>query len=68
MSEEYSSESGIEDTEDVGVEEEYTGPILPGGHRFDKTLVCVRYPGNVVNHEKAIETLGGIAEISEVFA
>lgn len=48
--------------EDAG----YTGPILPGGHRFDKKLICIRYPGNVVNADKAVETLGGIGAISTV--
>ena len=45
-------------------DEEYTGPILPGGHRFDKKFLCVKYPGVVVNAEKAIETLGGLGGIS----
>ncbi|XP_011874303.1 PREDICTED: general transcription factor 3C polypeptide 5 [Vollenhovia emeryi] len=39
------------------------GPVI-SGHRFDKKLVCVKYPGNVVNVDKAIETLGGISSIS----
>lgn len=43
----------------------YTGPII-SGHRFDKKLVCVKYPGNVLNVDKAIETLGGISSISTV--
>lgn len=30
------------------------------------TLVCVTYPGNVVNEEKAIENLGGLGKMSEV--
>ncbi|XP_032669040.1 general transcription factor 3C polypeptide 5 isoform X2 [Odontomachus brunneus] len=41
----------------------YSGPII-SGHRFDKKLVCVKYPGNVMNVDKAIETLGGISSIS----
>ncbi|XP_012278191.1 general transcription factor 3C polypeptide 5 [Orussus abietinus] len=45
-------------------EKEYVGPILPGGHRFDKKFLCIKYPGNVENPEKAIETLGGITTIS----
>ncbi|KAH0946082.1 hypothetical protein HN011_007029 [Eciton burchellii] len=40
-----------------------TGPVI-SGHRFDKKLICVKYPGNVVNVDKAIETLGGISAIS----
>ncbi|XP_017878673.1 general transcription factor 3C polypeptide 5 isoform X2 [Ceratina calcarata] len=43
---------------------EYIGPILPGDHRFDKKLICVKYPGNVINPDKAVETLGGIKSIS----
>lgn len=45
-------------------EHEYIGPVLPGGHRFDRKFVCIKYPGNVVNPDKAIETLGGIGSIS----
>ncbi|XP_014472456.1 PREDICTED: general transcription factor 3C polypeptide 5 isoform X2 [Dinoponera quadriceps] len=41
----------------------YTGPII-SGHQFDKKLVCVKYPGNVINVDKAVETLGGISSIS----
>lgn len=47
-------------------ENEYTGPVLPGGHRFDRKFICVKYPGNVINSDKAIETLGGIGNISTV--
>lgn len=43
---------------------EYIGPVLPGGHRFDKKFICVKYPGNVINPDQAIETLGGIQNIS----
>ncbi|XP_077268995.1 LOW QUALITY PROTEIN: general transcription factor IIIC subunit l(2)37Cd [Temnothorax americanus] len=39
------------------------GPVI-SGHRFDKKLICIKYPGNVVNVDKAIETLGGISAIS----
>lgn len=42
------------------------GPILPGGHRFDKKFICVKYPGNVINPDRAIETLGGLQSISTV--
>lgn len=42
-----------------------TGPII-SGHKFDKKLICIKYPGNVVNVDKAIETLGGISSISMV--
>ncbi|XP_046410885.1 general transcription factor 3C polypeptide 5 isoform X1 [Neodiprion fabricii] len=42
----------------------YVGPVLPGGHRFDRKFICIKYPGNVINPEKAIETLGGLASIS----
>ncbi|XP_066599011.1 general transcription factor 3C polypeptide 5 isoform X2 [Prorops nasuta] len=35
-----------------------------GGHRFDRTFICVKYPGNVINPDKAIETLGGLGAIS----
>ncbi|XP_076221221.1 general transcription factor IIIC subunit l(2)37Cd isoform X2 [Nomia melanderi] len=45
-------------------EDDYIGPVLPGGHRFDKKFICIRYPGNVVNPDRAIETLGGIGAIS----
>ncbi|KAK9305917.1 hypothetical protein QLX08_003275 [Tetragonisca angustula] len=45
-------------------EDEYVGPVLPGGHRFDRKFICVKYPGNVINPDKAIETLGGIQSIS----
>lgn len=45
-------------------ENEYVGPVLPGGHRFDRKFICVKYPGNVINPDKAIETLGGIQSIS----
>ncbi|KAG7210682.1 hypothetical protein KM043_012186 [Ampulex compressa] len=38
---------------------------VSGGHRFDKKLVCIKYPGNVINYDKAIETLGGIGAISK---
>ncbi|XP_011059580.1 PREDICTED: general transcription factor 3C polypeptide 5 isoform X1 [Acromyrmex echinatior] len=41
----------------------YAGPII-SGHRFDKKLICIKYPGNIVNVDKAIETLGGISSIS----
>ncbi|KAK0088056.1 hypothetical protein PV326_004954 [Microctonus aethiopoides] len=44
--------------------DEDRGPILPGGHHFDKKFICIRYPGNVVNPDKAIETLGGLTSIS----
>lgn len=47
-------------------EDEYVGPVLPGGHRFDRKFICVKYPGNVINPDKAIETLGGIQSISTV--
>lgn len=46
--------------------DDFVGIVLPGGHKFNKKLVCVRYPGNVVNADKAVETLGGLREISEV--
>lgn len=42
------------------------GPVLPGGHRFDRKFISVKYPGNVINPDKAIETLGGIQSISTV--
>ncbi|XP_012530118.2 general transcription factor 3C polypeptide 5 isoform X2 [Monomorium pharaonis] len=41
----------------------YAGPII-SGHRLDRKLICVKYPGNVINVDKAIETLGGISSIS----
>lgn len=37
---------------------------MPGGHRFDKKLLCVRYPGVVENTDRAIETLGGLGAMS----
>ncbi|XP_043497307.1 general transcription factor 3C polypeptide 5 [Polistes fuscatus] len=43
---------------------EYIGPVLPGGHRLDRKFTCIKYPGNVVNPDKAIKTLGGIEAIS----
>ncbi|KAL6254602.1 hypothetical protein P5V15_014652 [Pogonomyrmex californicus] len=42
----------------------YTRPIPE--HRFDKKLICIKYPGNVVNIDRAIETLGGISSISMI--
>lgn len=45
-------------------ENEYIGPVLPDGHRFDRKFTCIKYPGNVVNPDKAIKTLGGIEAIS----
>ncbi|XP_015182271.1 PREDICTED: general transcription factor 3C polypeptide 5 [Polistes dominula] len=45
-------------------ENEYIGPVLPDGHRFDRKFTCIKYPGNVVNPDKAIKTLGGIESIS----
>lgn len=44
----------------------YAGPVI-SGHRFDKKLIYIKYPGNVVNVDKAIETLGGISAISMVW-
>ncbi|XP_011698841.1 PREDICTED: general transcription factor 3C polypeptide 5 isoform X2 [Wasmannia auropunctata] len=41
----------------------YAGPVI-SGHRVNKKLICIKYPGNVVNVDKAIETLGGISSIS----
>lgn len=55
-----------DEDQDENFEEEYVGPILPGGHRFDRKLICIKYPGNVINEEKAIETLGGLTAISTV--
>lgn len=31
-----------------------------------KELICVEYPGRVLNPDRAIQTLGGINQISEV--
>ncbi|XP_076625514.1 general transcription factor IIIC subunit l(2)37Cd [Colletes latitarsis] len=52
----------LEDNQDVDKqqENEYIGPVLPGGHRFDRKFVAIKYPGNVINPDKAINTLGGI--------
>ncbi|KAF7990553.1 hypothetical protein HCN44_000358 [Aphidius gifuensis] len=47
-------------------ESKYPSPTSPNGHRFDKKFVCIRYPGNVINPDKAVETLGGLAAISTV--
>ncbi|XP_012262747.2 general transcription factor 3C polypeptide 5 [Athalia rosae] len=52
------------DDDNYPEEREYIGPVLPGGHRFDRKFVCIKYPGNVINTEKAIETLGGLTSIS----
>lgn len=46
--------------------DEFIGSVLPGGHKFNKKLVCIKYPANVVNPEKAVETLGGLPDISSV--
>ncbi|KZC07299.1 General transcription factor 3C polypeptide 5, partial [Dufourea novaeangliae] len=56
------------DEEEIDEEQnnDYIGPVLPGGHRFDKKFICIKYPGNVVHPEKAMETLGGIGAISTV--
>ncbi|XP_033327286.2 general transcription factor IIIC subunit l(2)37Cd [Megalopta genalis] len=53
-----------EDKEDEQCRNDYIGPVLPGGHRFDKKFICIKYPGNVVNPERAIQTLGGMSVIS----
>ncbi|XP_074098001.1 general transcription factor IIIC subunit l(2)37Cd [Cotesia typhae] len=45
-------------------EEEVIGPVLPGGHRLDEKFYCIKYPGKVINSEKAIESLGGLGSIS----
>ncbi|GAB1862390.1 General transcription factor 3C polypeptide 5 [Camponotus japonicus] len=44
-------------------DDQYAGLVI-SGHKFDKKLICINYPGNVVNVDKAIETLGGISSIS----
>lgn len=44
---------------------EFTGVVLPGGHRFDRKLICIKYPGNVINPDNAIKTLGGLNGISK---
>ncbi|XP_053676472.1 general transcription factor 3C polypeptide 5 [Anopheles nili] len=36
-------------------------------HRFDRDLICIEYPGVVLNPERMIESLGGIREISTTF-
>ncbi|XP_054016559.1 general transcription factor 3C polypeptide 5 [Hylaeus anthracinus] len=56
--------NNIFEKDEVEQHEEYIGPVLPGGHRFDRTFISIMYPGNVVNSDKAIETLGGISSIS----
>ncbi|CAK9799769.1 General transcription factor 3C polypeptide 5 [Anthophora quadrimaculata] len=61
------NDENVKDNEneiDEHQENEHVGPILPGGHRFDRKFICVKYPGNVINSDKAIETLGGIQNIS----
>ena len=45
-------------------ENEYIGPVLPGGHRFDRKFLCIKYPGNIINADKAIQTLGGLGSIT----
>ncbi|XP_076762413.1 general transcription factor IIIC subunit l(2)37Cd [Xylocopa sonorina] len=42
----------------------YAEPELTGELKFERKFICVKYPGNVVNPDKAIETLGGIQTIS----
>ncbi|KAF7417727.1 hypothetical protein HZH68_000380 [Vespula germanica] len=54
------NQGGIEEQE----ESECIGPVLPEGHRFDRKFICIKYPGNVINPDKAIKTLGGINAIS----
>lgn len=44
---------------------EYPGDD-PTAHNIEKLLVCIDYPGKVVNPDKAIETLGGLEEVSKV--
>uniref|UniRef100_A0A336K515 CSON001519 protein n=2 Tax=Culicoides sonorensis TaxID=179676 RepID=A0A336K515_CULSO len=39
----------------------------PCSHNMERVLVCVDYPGKVLNPEKAIETLGGSEEVSKAF-
>lgn len=51
-----------------GRENEYIGPVLPGGHRFDRKFLCIKYPGNVINADKAIQTLGGLGSITTVLS
>ncbi|XP_072749433.1 general transcription factor 3C polypeptide 5 [Anoplolepis gracilipes] len=53
-------ENNIQTNEQDG---QYTGPVI-SGHNFDKKLICIKYPGNIVNVDKAIETLGGVSSIS----
>ncbi|XP_063985821.1 general transcription factor 3C polypeptide 5 [Diachasmimorpha longicaudata] len=45
-------------------EEESEETVYPGGHRLNKKFICIRYPGNVINADKAVETLGGISAVS----
>ncbi|KAK2577020.1 hypothetical protein KPH14_011980 [Odynerus spinipes] len=45
-------------------ESEVAGSGLVEGHRFDRTFICIKYPGNVINANKAINTLGGLGAIS----
>lgn len=45
-------------------ENESVGPVLPEGHRFDRKFICIKYPGNVINPDNAIRTLGGLGAIS----
>lgn len=54
------NQGGLDELE----KDDYIGPVLPGGHRFDRKFICIKYPGNVVNPERAIATLGGISSIS----
>ncbi|KOC65841.1 General transcription factor 3C polypeptide 5 [Habropoda laboriosa] len=64
---ETNDDENVKDNEneiDEHQENEHIGPVLPGGHRFDRKFICVKYPGNVINPDKAIETLGGIQNIS----
>uniref|UniRef100_A0A2M4BMD3 Putative rna polymerase iii transcription factor tfiiic subunit n=1 Tax=Anopheles marajoara TaxID=58244 RepID=A0A2M4BMD3_9DIPT len=37
-------------------------------HRLDKDLICIEYPGAVVNSDRMIHSLGGLREISTTFA
>uniref|UniRef100_A0A0C9QR49 GTF3C5_0 protein n=1 Tax=Fopius arisanus TaxID=64838 RepID=A0A0C9QR49_9HYME len=50
--------------ENAEEDDEENETVYPGGHKLNKKYTCIRYPGNVINVDKAMETLGGLSGIS----